>query len=107
LQEIEQHLVADGMFALIDVFCHENEPRNDYLERWISHADQHYTSLQSEEKQLLFDHVMVRDYPISLLHWQKLGKQAGLEQFAVVLQDQIGLNALVTLARLPAEESPE
>jgi len=100
LRAIESHLTLDGMFALIDVFCHEQEPRQDYVERWINHADKHYENLLPEEKQLLFDHVRARDNPISAGHWQKLGRQAGLEQFYPVLQDPYGLNGLVTLSRL-------
>jgi len=102
LRAIESHLAEDGMFALIDVFCHEQETREKYLERWINHADKHYENLLPEEKELLFDHVRARDNPISEGHWQKLGKLAGLEHFYPVLQDQFGLNGLVTLSRLSA-----
>ncbi len=98
LQAIKRHLSDDGMFALIDVFCFDQEPREVYLDRWVSHADRHYEALQAEEKQLLFDHVRARDNPISEHRWQLLGKQAGLERFEVVLRDQFDLNGMVTFS---------
>jgi len=98
LQAIKRHLSDDGMFALIDVFCHEQERREEYLERWITHADRRYEALETEEKQLLFDHVRDRDNPVSEHRWQLLGKQAGLDRFEVVLRDQFGLNGLVTFS---------
>lgn len=97
LQAIAQHLVPNGMFALIDVFCTEQEPRSDYLERWVAYADEHYATLQPEEKQLLFDHVRARDYPISESHWRALAKQAGLEHFEVMLRDPVRINGLVAM----------
>ncbi|MDZ4728478.1 MAG: class I SAM-dependent methyltransferase [Xanthomonadales bacterium] len=97
LRAITQHLASDGMFALIDVFCTEQEPRSDYVERWIAYADRHYAALQPEEKKLLFDHVRARDYPISENHWHSLAEQAGLGHFEVKLRDQLQLNGLVTM----------
>lgn len=97
LKAISQHLEADGMFALVDVFCNEQEPRSDYLERWIAYADQHYASLQPEEKQLLFDHVRARDYPVSENHWRCLAEQAGLGRFEVMLRDRVQINGLVAM----------
>lgn len=94
LKAIESHLVADGMFAMIDVFCAEQEPRSDYVVRWIAHADKRYEALQSEEKQLLFDHVRARDNPLSETHWKSLAEQAGLRHFEVLLRDQVALNGL-------------
>jgi len=99
LQAIERHLSDDGMFALIDVFCHEQEPREIYVERWIAHADRHYEALEAAEKKLLFDHVRARDNPVSEQRWQQLGKQAGLERFEVVLRDRFDLNGLVTFSQ--------
>ncbi|HET6566258.1 MAG TPA: class I SAM-dependent methyltransferase [Xanthomonadales bacterium] len=99
LQAIESHLNSGGIFALIDVFCQDGEPRNEYIERWISHADQRYESLLAEEKQLLFDHVRARDYPVSQNHWRSLAAQSGLGDFRVMLQDSVELNGLVGMMR--------
>ncbi|HKX56460.1 MAG TPA: class I SAM-dependent methyltransferase [Xanthomonadales bacterium] len=99
LQAIENHLNDSGMFALIDVFCGEDEPRSDYLDRWVSHADQRYASLQAEEKQMLFDHVRARDYPASQEHWRAMAQQAGLAHFQLMLQDDAALNSLVGMMR--------
>lgn len=88
-------LTADGFFALVDVFSAETEPRDGYLERWIRHAETRYTALQAEEKQILFEHVRARDFPVSLSTFEALGKQAGLRQFDVLLQDHARLNCLV------------
>ncbi len=98
LQAIKRHLSNDGMFALIDVFCHEGESREIYVERWITHADHRYEALQAAEKQLLFDHVRARDNPVSEHCWRLLGQQAGLERFEVLLQDQFKLNGLVVFS---------
>lgn len=102
LQAIEQHLTADGMFALIDVFCKEDEARSDYLERWLAHADKHYAELQPEEKQLLFDHVRARDNPASENQWRSMAKQANLGQFAIIEKDAFRINGLATFSRQAA-----
>ena len=98
LEAARQHLVPGGFFALIDVFCAEAEPRDQYIERWIDHAENRYVKLQADEKALLFNHVRARDFPVSQATYQALGRQAGLEDFAVLLEDQARLNALVTFS---------
>lgn len=95
LQSTKACLAPGGAFALIDVFCEEDEPRGEYLERWISHADQRYAVLQPEEKQLLFDHVRARDYPVSEETWISLGKQAGFEQVEALHRDEYRLNGIL------------
>lgn len=102
LQAIERHLAEGGLFALIDVFCKESEQRGDYLERWVSHADRHYAELQSEEKQLLFDHVRARDNPASENEWRRLAEQANLGQFAMLEKDAFGINGLAAFSRRAA-----
>ena len=59
-------LAPEGFFALIDVFSAEAEPRDQYLERWINHAENCYVELQVDEKELLFNHVRARDFPAPL-----------------------------------------
>jgi SAM-dependent methyltransferase len=95
LQSARARLAPDGVFALIDVFCEEDEPRSDYLDRWISHADERYKALLPEEKQLLFDHVRARDFPISEETWLVLGRQAGFEQAEILLRDPFHLNGIL------------
>jgi SAM-dependent methyltransferase len=97
LEAVRQHLAPEGFFALIDVFSAGAEPRDRYLERWINHAENRYIELQAEEKALLFDHVRARDFPVSQATYQALGRQVGLDGFAVLLEDRARLNALVTL----------
>jgi hypothetical protein len=87
-----------GFLAIIDVFSDAAETRDQYLERWIDHADRRYAALQPEEKQLLFEHVRARDYPVSLEQCRALARQAGLDSFDVLLEDQVRLNRLVALS---------
>ena len=96
LQGAARLLNANGIFALIDVFSAEGEPRQRYLERWIANADRRYLDLQPAERALLFDHVRARDFPLSLEAWRRLGEQAGLPRVEVLLEDGDGLNRLVT-----------
>ena len=96
LQGAARLLTADGIFALIDVFSAEDEPRERYLERWIANADRRYLELQPAEKALLFDHVRARDFPLSLDAWRRLGERAGLPCVEVLLEDGDSLNRLVT-----------
>jgi SAM-dependent methyltransferase len=91
-------LSSDGFLAVIDVFSESLEPRDDYVERWIRHADECYSALAPEEKQLLFDHVRARDFPVSLEHCRMLGEAAGLQNFAVLHEDAPCLNRMVTLS---------
>ncbi len=99
-------LGPDGFLALIDVFSNPSETRNDYVERWIGHADQRYAALAPGEKQLLFDHVRARDYPVSLDHCRALGQAAGLSGFEVLHEDAPLLNRLVTLSPSPRPHAP-
>jgi len=96
-------LSSDGFLAVIDVFTNPAEPRDEYVERWIGHADDRYAALGPEEKRLLFDHVRARDFPVSLEQCRMLGEAAGLPGFRVLLEDAPRLNRLVTLsaAHLP------
>jgi SAM-dependent methyltransferase len=96
-----QLLDPAGFLAVIDVFSDAAETRDQYLDRWIGHADHRYVALQPEEKQLLFEHVRARDYPMSLALCRSLGRAAGLARFEVLHEDAAGLNRLITLA--PAE----
>jgi SAM-dependent methyltransferase len=99
LEAARRHLAADGLFALIDVVCAEAEPRERYVKRWIEHADGRYQELLPAEKAVLFDHVNARDFPVSLADWQQMSKQAGLQEFHVLLQDSAQLNCLVMFSR--------
>lgn len=105
LEAARQHLAPQGFIALIDVFSAEAEPRDEYLERWIKHAENRYLELHADEKELLFNHVRARDFPVSKATFQTLGRQAGLEGFAVLLEDRARLNALVTFS-LSQGETP-
>ena len=98
LEAVRQHLAPAGFFALIDVFSAEEESRDDYLERWINHAENRYVELHADEKALLFDHVRARDFPVSHATIQALGRQAGLARVDVLLEDRERLNALVTFS---------
>lgn len=91
-------LGKDGFIALIDVFSAEGEPREVYVDRWIAHADQRYATLQPEEKQILFDHVRARDYPVSVSTCRGLAREAGLARFEVLLVDAPLLNRFVTMS---------
>jgi len=88
-------LAADGLFALVDVFCGKAEPRDHYLERWIANAEARYAELQAAEKAILFEHVRARDFPLPLQTWRELGRQAGLPRCEPLLEDADGLNQLV------------
>ncbi len=91
-------LSSDGFLAVIDVFTSPLEPRDEYVERWIHHADTRYVALGPEEKQLLFEHVRTRDFPVSLEECRILGEAAGLPGFIVLLEDSPRLNRLVALS---------
>jgi len=98
LQRAGRLLSTDGLFALIDVFCEDGEPRESYLARWIANAEARYLELQPAEKVVLFDHVHARDFPLPLETWRAFGGQAGLSHCELLLQDKEGLNRLVTFA---------
>ena len=94
LEAALQRLAPKGFFALIDVFSAEAEPRDQYLERWINHAENRYVELQADEKELLFNHVRARDFPVSQATLQVLGRQAGLDGFAVLLVSEYITNVI-------------
>jgi len=88
-------LAPDGLFALIDVFCDENETREHYLERWVSNAQSRYREVGPGEREILFSHVRERDYPISPAAYENLGGLAGLEGSDMLLRDKEQLNGLM------------
>jgi len=90
-------LKPDGLFALIDVFCTDAEPRARYLKRWIVNAENRYLECGAAERKILFDHVRARDFPVSLNQLRELGAQVGLGEFRILLEDREGLNRLVVL----------
>lgn len=98
LQRASRLLSANGLFALIDVFCEEAESREHYVQRWIANAEARYLALQPAEKTILFDHVHARDYPLPLETWRVYGQQAGLPHCQLLLEDREGLNRLVTFS---------
>ena len=98
LQRVRRLLKSDGLFALIDVFNVEDEPRERYVERWIANAEARYHHLQPGEKAILFDHVRAHDFPLSLRDWRAFGRDAGLSRCEVLLEDRDGLNRLVVFA---------
>lgn len=98
LERVARLLTPNGIFAMIDVFRGEDEPREDYLERWITNAERRYRALEAGEKTVLFDHVRARDFPLSLNSWQTIGREAGLSHFDVLHEDTDGLNRLVVFS---------
>ncbi|MDT8318911.1 MAG: class I SAM-dependent methyltransferase [Xanthomonadales bacterium] len=92
-------LGADGFIAMIDVFSGAGETREQYIDRWIAHADQRYQELSPDEKGILFDHVRARDFPVSLDRCRNLARDAGLPSFDILLADEPELNHLVLMSR--------
>lgn len=99
LEAVQQHLNPGGLFALVDVFSAESESREQYLPRWIGDVNDRYEALLPEEKQLLFDHGVTCDYPLSECAYQALAVQAGLPEVEVLRKDSTGLYGLVVFSR--------
>lgn len=92
-------LSDDGLIAVIDVFRQDDEPRSEYIERWIEFADRRYEALSTREKTLLFEHVRARDFPDSIPTYRRIARSAGLDRFETLLVDSEGLNRLVVMGR--------
>lgn len=88
----------NGFIAMIDVFSGVEETREEYLDRWIGHADRRYAELHPDEKDMLFDHVRARDFPVSLDRCRNLAHDVGLRRFELLLADEPGLNHLVAMS---------
>ncbi len=86
-----------GMVAIIDVFKTEGERRESYLSRWVDFAKKSYLSLDPEEVASLVEHVHANDFPEALSTYQSIGRAAGFDNFAVLMQDKEKFNHLVTL----------
>ena len=91
-------LSAAGILAVIDLFTHASESRDEYIERWVRHADDDYLALGAEEKRSVFDHVRACDFPVSLEQCKDLGKAAGLPNFKLLHEDANQLYGPVTLS---------
>ena len=97
LKACRRVLKPAGLVAIIDVFHAEDEPREDYVDRWLEFAGNTYTALEPHELEQLFEHTRSCDFPESLSTYQALGKQAGYGNFNILLHDSSHLNHLVTL----------
>ena len=99
LGELSGWLAQDGLVAVIDIFRREGESRQSYLQAWIDHARQNYSSLDEGELEVLFDHVTTRDFPESPNGMAALGAHAGLPKFRMITTQDNQLAGVATLSR--------
>ncbi len=90
-------LSPTGVLAIIDVFLHEGESREIYLDRWEQHANTAFSALTTSELKLLVDHVRLRDYPESFSTYQGIGEAAGYPRIIPKAWDKTRLNRMITL----------
>jgi ubiquinone/menaquinone biosynthesis C-methylase UbiE len=97
LEACRRVLMPNGLLAIIDVFCDENETREQYLDRWVDMARENYVALNQAEMTCLVDHVRANDFPGTLSGYQSISRLAGFGRFNVLARDQDKLNHLVAL----------
>lgn len=88
-------LQPGGLLVVIDAFRETDESRDDYLERWLAFAREHYATLTRQERELLFGHVVACDYPDAVSTYQALGDRAGFDSMQVLASDLSGINHLL------------
>lgn len=98
LRDARRCLTDQSCFVIADIFRRENEPRSTYLDAWIDHAAQAYTSLHDGELELLFEHVRTRDFPEAPSALAQLSLEAGYTSFELVFQQSNGLAGVAVLS---------
>lgn len=99
LRDALRRLTEDGCFIVADIFRREGESRSTYLDAWIRHAQESYTSLDMDELDLLFEHVRTRDFPEAPSVLEQLSREAGYSSFELVYQQSNGLAGVAVLTR--------
>lgn len=63
LKDIYDRLDDHGIFILIDVFRKQNQTREQYLRDYKNYMDDDWNALLTEDKVLIYDHILNFDFP--------------------------------------------
>ncbi len=80
---------------IFDPVRHDEEDREEYIERWWDFVQDEWRSLRPEEKQALYQHVVQSDFPETLSAFTEIGKDLGFSRVFSPYCDDEGLYRLV------------
>jgi len=90
-----------GLLYIYDVTCREGESREAYLSVYTENIFGTWTSLGSEGKKAVTEHVVVSDFPVSFRELASLAQEAGFQKAESPLYlDKTGFNSLCCFQRL-------
>ena len=96
---IYQLLDKGGCFYLIDVYPHKDEPREDYLDRYLAKPMTDWNQLNDAEKTVLNEHVRSSDFPACKATLIEIAMQAGFEQITCLFEDDEHANILMAFTK--------
>lgn len=82
---------------MIDVYNNEEESRRDYLDRYLAMPRDQWYELDSEERELLVDHISTSDFPSSKNELEMMSINAGFNQFECLYKDDTHSNILIAM----------
>lgn len=88
-------LTMGGYLMIFDPVRHDEEDRDEYVSRWWDFVQKEWRSLSPEEKQALYQHVVLSDFPEAMSTFIDLGKAIGFSRVFSPYCDDEGLYRLV------------
>jgi ubiquinone/menaquinone biosynthesis C-methylase UbiE len=86
-RHIRDRLKPNGKFLLLDVMRRGQESREAYMQRYLAHIQQDWTQMQSEEINLLRQHITEHDFPETLAELEQLAQTEGYSQTECLYTD--------------------
>ncbi len=77
LADFHQKLQKDGILIIIDILRNPTLSREEYLEEYITHISTQWTKIDSDDKELIFDHMRNFDFPAINSDFKKWVENAG------------------------------
>lgn len=76
----KEALAMGGYLMIFDPVRHDEEDREEYIERWWDFVKDEWRSLHPEEKQALYQHVVLSDFPETMSTFTEIGKDLGFSR---------------------------
>lgn len=76
----KEALTKGGYLMIFDPVRRDDEDREEYISRWWEFVQEEWRSLLPEEKQALYQHVVMSDFPETMSAFIELGKTLGFSR---------------------------
>jgi cyclopropane fatty-acyl-phospholipid synthase-like methyltransferase len=91
----KEALTMGGYLMIFDPVRRDDEDREEYISRWWDFVQAEWRSLPLDEKQALYQHVVLSDFPETMSTFMELGRRLGFSRVFSPYCDDEGLYRLV------------